>query len=55
MEKQRFEVLDVLRGLAVVFMVLVHIQNVYADFNGPGSVARVVFDFWAAPLPHRFS
>ena len=49
MEKQRFEVLDVLRGLAVVFMVLVHIQNVYADFNGPGTVVRVVFDFLGGP------
>ena len=49
MEIKRLEILDVLRGLAVVFMVLVHIQNVYADFSEPGETVRVVFDFMGGP------
>ncbi len=49
MNKQRFEVLDVLRGLAVVFMVMVHVMNVFADFDGPGETSRVLIDFLGGP------
>ncbi len=49
MNKQRFGILDVLRGLAVVFMVMVHVMNVFADFDGPRETSRVLIDFLGGP------
>lgn len=49
MKHNRIEEIDCLRGLAVIFMVLVHVLNVYGNFDLPGTNVRIFIEFFGGP------
>lgn len=49
LKKQRFEVPDILRGLAILFMIMIHVINMYGNEEATSGWPHLVLDFLAGP------
>ena len=49
LKTKRMELPDLLRGLAIIFMVLVHVMNIYGDLNASSGAKHAIVDFLGGP------